>query len=324
MSRINKNTKKKSQKLKEEKRKEQSSVHKMIKSCYSSTSVILRNKLEAQYPNIWLNTGNAVRSDERRIKRMLDNLVDFGIVARKKVGKDQIYTYLHDEKSGKIHKIANELNISMDDMSSYYKRRNSIVSLLNDVSDNYYIQTEQENVSNKEKLIRDIEIAIDERQNISITYKGKQYKNSPLKIVQFDGFWYLISYNIKYYKYRIKDISEVKMTQESYDKSILDDLKLDEWQNIWHTPNIQASKVIILIHNDIFHYFTEKNILGVNTHKNRLTPCRDGIEYELYITHEWELLPTLMQWQKHVSIVEQAGDIDIIGSYKKILHNIKI
>lgn len=59
--------------------------------------------------------------------------------------------------------------------------------------------------------------------------------------------------------------------------------------------------------------------MGDNRYKNRLTPCNDGVEYELYISHEWELLPTLMQWQKHVSILEQEGDIDIVEEYQKIL-----
>ena len=39
----------------------------------------------------------------------------------------------------------------------------------------------------------------------------------------------------------------------------------------------------------------------------------------MYITHEWELLPTLMQWQAYVTILEQDGDIDIVRKYNDIL-----
>ena len=66
----------------------------------------------------------------------------------------------------------------------------------------------------------------------------------------------------------------------------------------------------------------EKNILGVNTYPNRLLRCIDGIEYEVYISHEWELLPTLMQWQKYVTLLEQKGNIDIIKIYKEMLENV--
>lgn len=312
-------------KSKTEKSEELHTIHKIFKSLPKCSAVILRSKLEARYPETWGNTGNDHRSDERRIKRALDKLVDFGIATKEKIGKDQVYAYVHDDnKLGKVHKIANELNVNFDDINTYYKRRNSIISLLNEVSDMYYIQTQQEDISKKENIIKDLELAIEKKQNIEIIHQGNSYKVSPLKIVQFDGFWYLIVYNTKYFTYRMKDISSLHITQETYDKEIEDDLNLDKWHNIWHSPNAELTKVKILIDNSVFHYFKEKNILGVNSYKNRLTPCSDGIEYEIYISHEWELLPTLMQWQKHVSILDQEGNIDLINIYKKMLKDILV
>ena len=126
----------------------------------------------------------------------------------------------------------------------------------------YYIQTQQEDIGKKENIIKDLELAIEKKQNIEIIHNGNSYKVSPLKIAQFDGFWYLISYNTKYFTYRIKDISSLQITQETHEKGIEDDLNLDEWYNVWHTPNAQPTKVKILIENSIFHYFEEKNILG--------------------------------------------------------------
>ena len=307
-------------KSKNDKSKELHTIHNTFKSLPECSSVTLRNKLEERYPEIWENTGNDHRSDERRIKRVLDKLVDFGLATKEKIAKDQVYAYIHDDnKLGKVHKIANELNVNFDDINTYYNRRNSIISLLNDVSDMYYIQTQQEDISKKESIIKDLESAIENNQNIEIILKGNPYTLSPLKIAQFDGFWYLIAYNTKYFKYRIKNISSLQTTKDTYDNGLQDKLKLNEWHNIWHTPNTQATKIKILIDNSIFHYFEEKNILGVNTYKSRLTPCNDGMEYELNISHAWELLPTLMQWQKHVTIIDQDGDIDLVGIYQKIL-----
>ena len=48
-------------------------------------------------------------------------------------------------------------------------------------------------------------------------------------------------------------------------------------------------------------------------------PCIDDYEYEIDISNEWELLPTLMKWQRHVSILESFGEIDIKKIYKNIL-----
>ncbi len=312
----------KPQKSKNKRKDEYSTIHTVFKSLPKCSSVALRDKLEERYPEIWANTGNDHRSDEKRIRRILDKLVDFELAKKEGIGKEQVYRYIHDNrKINMVHKIANELNINFNDLETYYKRRKSIISLLNDVSDIYYMQTQQEDISKKEKIIKDLESAIQKRQMIEIIHKGHHYKVAPLKIAQFDGFWYPITYNTKYFKYRIKYISLLSTMHETYPPDIEADLKLDQWHNSWHNPNTDPTKVKIFIVSSIFHYFEEKNILGVNTYKQRLTPCSDGTEYDLYINHAWELLPTLMQWQKHINILEQEGKIDIIGEYKKILED---
>lgn len=309
----------KKKKIPKENNDEYYSVHQTFKSLYKCSSVSLRKELETRYPETWGSTGNQLHSDERRIKRILDKLVKFGLAKRDKIGKEQVYTYIHDGVLGKVHKIANAMNVDFDGIDTYYKRRSSIVSLLNDISDVYYIQTQEEDISQKENIIKDLEAAIENNQNIKIVFNGEFYTISPLKIVQFDGFWYLVAYNTKYFKYRIKNISSVEITNDTYDNELQDRLKLDKWHNIWHTPETPETKIKIHIDNTVFHYFKEKNILGVDTYKSRLTPCHDGMEYELNISHAWELLPTLMQWQKHVTIIDQNGDIDLVGIYQKIL-----
>ena len=139
----------------------------------------------------------------------------------------------------------------------------------------------------------------------------------PLKIAQFDGYWYLITYNGAYYTYRIKNITFVESRDEQY---IFDGkLSPEEWHNSFHNPNANPTKIKLFISNAVFHYFEAKNILKVNTFRDRVTSCMDGIEYELYITHQWEILPTLMQWQMYVTILEQEGNIDMVQTYNDIL-----
>jgi hypothetical protein len=310
----------KNKKDKNEKKEEYLTIHTVFKSLSQCSSVVLRNKLEARYPVLWANTGNDHHSDEKRIRRILDKLVDFGLATKEKIGKDQIYTYKHENnKLGKVHKLANELNVDFDDMDTYYKRRNSIISLLNDVSDVYYIQTQQEKIDKKENIIKDLELAIEKNLKAEIIYNSHHYRVAPIRIAQFDGFWYLIAYNEQYYSYRIKDISLLEMTQEIYPSEEHINLDLNEWLNAWHNPKKELTKVKLYLDKVALPFFQEKNILGVNTYKNRLTPCQDGAEYDLFISHEWELLPILMQWQKHVTIIDQDGDIDLVGIYQKIL-----
>jgi len=297
---------------------ELTSVRIMLKALHSCNVSTLRNKLEEHYYDIWAETGNKKHSDEKRIRRVIDKLIDFGLAMKEKAGKEYHYTYLEEtDNLEKTYKILDELNVEVDGEKSYYKIRKSITSSINTNSKIYFIETEQENIDHKEDLIKILELSITQNKYIDITYNGGIYKTMPLKIAQFDGFWYLIAYNGSYYKYRINNITFVKSRDEGY---IFDgNLKLDEWHNIFHNPNVVSTRVKLFISNAVFHYFKEKNILKVNTFKKRVIPCSDGVEYEIYITHEWELLPTLMQWQAYVTILEQDGDIDIVKIYNDIL-----
>jgi len=294
------------------------SVHDACRSMTYCTAVQLREYLQKQYSEIWGLTGNAERSDEKRIRRILDKLVGFGLAAKEKKGKEYHYTYLHNHDAETWQTIDRETHRYLPEEKSYYHRRVSLLSKLNNLSPIYYIQTVQEDISHKEEVIIMLERAIANHQYVKITYNEKPYKLKPLRIVQFDGYWYLVVSNgKKYYKYRIRNIPFVTLEDEHY---TVDDIKLDfdTWHNIMHDPNEEPTRIKLFISQMVFHYFEEKNILHVNRYRERLVPCSDGWEYELYITHEWELLPVLMQWQKYVTLLDQEGKIDM----KKIYHNI--
>jgi len=304
---------------KNNKQEELLSIHSAFRTLQYCTTVKLREYLQENHNAIWTNTGNTYRSDEKRIRRSLDKLVDFGLATKDKKGKEYHYAYIQDNTNTQdsINNLAKEIDMRIIENKSYYQKRVSILSRLNNISNVYYIDIEQEDITKKEAIIKDLERAIESNYYVEITYNHKKYKTIPLRIVLFDGYWYLIAYsNEKYYKYRIKSIPFITLINEKHKV----DIKLDftEWHNIMHDPNITPTKIKLFIKDTVFHYFQEKNILKVNTYNTRLTPCNDGWEYELYITHEWELLPTLMRWQKYITILEQEGTIDI----KKIHHTI--
>ena len=48
-------------------------------------------------------------------------------------------------------------------------------------------------------------------------------------------------------------------------------------------------------------------------------PCKDGLEYDVYITHEFELLPEMMYWQPHVVILKEDGNLGVQKNYINIL-----
>ncbi len=305
-----------------EKSQELYTVHKVFKSLSTCSAVSLRDQLSNIYSELWAETGNDVRSDEKRIKRILDKLVDFGIANRQKVGKEYIYQYSHvSQPIEKLHKLAEKIIDSNNALQSNYAKRSSMISLLNQMSETYYIQSREENIEKKEDIIIEIENAIENTEIITITYHNKKQTVVPLNIVQLDGYWYLVAYRTKYFTYRIRDIIFITNTNELYDSDLHDTLDFDAWHNSFHSPKTQETIVTIHINKKMIHYFKEKNILGINTYTQRCTPTTDGMEYEVHITHVWELLPTLMQWQKFINILSQNGEIDFIKEYKNILEN---
>ena len=295
------------------------SIFNEFKKLKKINSVNLRKQLELSYPEIWSNTNNDPRSDEKRIRRTLDILVSFGLAKKEKIGKEYIYIY-NDNK--KIDNCIDEFDIKSPD--SFYKKRESILSELNKSTDIYFFKNSIEDISNKEKIIKSLEVAIFNKNYTKIVYNGKKYTICPLKIAMFDGFWYLIAkYKSKYItKYRIKNITYCFIIKDKHYPHN-EDINIENWKSIYHDPNSNFTTVKIFIDKSVVSYFKDKNILKINDNLSRVFPCQDGIEYEVDITHYWKLLPTLMQWQFYVTIIEQKGDIDIINIYKKALDDIK-
>ena len=206
--------------------------------------------------------------------------------------------------------------------SSYYHQRETQLSLLNSTSESYYIRRHEENISDKEPIIRQIENAIEQRRKIVMHYRYSPHTVSPLRIALFDGYWYLIAEAGGIKSYRIREIQNLRMLPETYPQAFQADLNLDTWLNIWHSPEKTPTTIRLLIDKAVAEYFSARNLLGYNeapaTHK---TPVNDGVEYELDITHAWEVLPTLMQWQFYLTILDQKGTIDLKGAYRDILNN---
>jgi len=128
----------------------------------------------------------------------------------------------------------------------------------------------------KKSIIKELELAIEKNLKVEIVHSSHRYKVAPLKIAQFDGFWYLIAYYKQYYSYRIKNISLLKITKEIYLSEEHNSLDLNKWLNTWHNPKKELTKVKLYLDKVALPFFQEKNILGINTYKNRLTPCQDG------------------------------------------------
>jgi len=300
------------------KEQEYKSIYTEFKKLKKVTAVSFREHLQSHYPYIW-QSDLQDKSIERRIKRILDKLVLFGIATKEKIGKENVYALIQDGNLDETYFIANALNINTK--NSLYKTRESIISKINNTSNIYYINQENEDISNKEKIIKKLELAIELKKYVKVIYNQEDIQVMPLKLALFDGYWYLVAYNSQYITMRIKNISSVKVLKSHYE--FKDSLDLSKWHNRYHNPKVKPTKVKLFIDKFVVSYFKERNLLKINDNPKQITYCNDGIEYDVFITNKWELLSTLMQWQIYVTILEQEGEIDIKSIYNDVLIEIK-
>lgn len=274
-------------------------IFNIVKNNSPISAIKIRELAQEFNSSIW-NIKN--RSIERKIQRKLDLLVEFSIIKKEKIGKEIFYSL-------------NENKTTNPTINTFYKERENLLNSLNHPA--YYFDKKEEKISNKDKIVKILEDAIISEKYINLNYKGSIYKVAPLKILLFDNFWYLLTYNNKYYKYRIKHIKTVELLQDKY--KFDEEINFKEWSSIFFNLKSKKTKVKLYIDKIAIDYFKDKNCLNINNNNINLIPCMDGYEYEIDISNEWELLPTLMKWQRHVSILESFGEIDIKKIYKNIL-----
>ncbi len=156
---------------------------------------------------------------------------------------------------------------------------------------------------------RELDEAVDSSSKVSMQYEDHKGKKSelivsPLKLIFYDGFWYLLCLRDDkggVIKLRFDNIKGVKTLDEHYEKSKNVKTMLDQSVNVWFSEN-RARKVILEIDPSVAQYFKRKIYFPlqkiVKEHKNgRLT-------LETKVSSQFmEIIPTIHQWIPMIKIV---------------------
>lgn len=156
-------------------------------------------------------------------------------------------------------------------------------------------------------FIEDLESAVADNEVIDITYERpdgaiKEHKVHPLKIVFFDGFWYLLARvgGHKYIvKYRLDRIKEIMPCGEYF--KVLKNLQamLDESINIWFDER-PLKKVILKADKEVARFFKDKKYFP----RQKIKANKDGsLTIEAKVSSSMEIIPNLMRWCPHVTVV---------------------
>ncbi|MBT5934868.1 YafY family protein [Sulfurimonas sp.] len=180
-----------------------------------------------------------------------------------------------------------------------------------------YTKLNIEDVSDKFSDIQIIETAIKEKKEIECSYDDQKhpvYKTTiqPLKIANYEGFWYLIALGEETLKkYYLKNISNSKLTNKTFKSDEKLENLLDNSISIWFQKDIEPFEVKIYANKTAAKYFSRRPLPMQSVE----SLGQDGsMEFVIKITHEMEILPIIKYWIPHLRVIEPQWIQDIIDN----------
>lgn len=170
-----------------------------------------------------------------------------------------------------------------------------------------YTKLNIEDITDRFDDIKIIEQAIKEKKELICSYEnnreGKfQAQLQPLKIVNFEGFWYLVAFRDGYLeKYYLKILSHIKLT----DKVFSTDEKIDDLLNnsisIWFKADIEPFTARLYADTTAAKYFNRRPLPTQSIESVH----QDGtLEFSVKITDEMEIIPLVKYWMPHLKVLE--------------------
>jgi len=176
-----------------------------------------------------------------------------------------------------------------------------------------YTKLDMEDISDILDLIYLFDELIRDRLKVVFDYKEKRRTLEPIKIVSFEGFWYLLAKDCKdeiVKKYYLKDIKNI---EKSKDRFVLDEkLKnlIENSVNAWFRQDVKPFNVKLKLSKEVAKYFIRRPIS--KTQKIIESFEDKSITISLKITNELEITPTVKKYIPFIEILEPSWLRDIM------------
>jgi len=197
----------------------------------------------------------------------------------------------------------------------YTKAHKLLSKIKNEDFNPIYTKLNIEDISDRFKDIQLIESAIKEKKEIKCSYNNEKHKIyqttiKPLKIVNFEGFWYLVALSKDILKkYYLKNISNLQITDTTFETDSKLDTLLDESISVWFQNDTEPFEVKLFADNSCAKFFRRRPL---PTQKIE-TLNEDGtMEFTVKITHHMEILPIIKYWIPHLFVVEPVWIKEIV------------
>ena len=166
-------------------------------------------------------------------------------------------------------------------------------------------------------FMEELEDAIDSYQQVKISYTAydnavKIFQLDPLKIIYFDGFWYLLarlSGKERFLKFRLEKIKEFETLDSYFEPPKNVKTMLDQSVNIWFSEK-RDKKVTLRVDRNVAGYFKQKIYFPIQKIKKE---NKDGSLIIETKTHRYEeIMHIIMHWIPYIKVISPKELIDLV------------
>ncbi len=272
---------------------------------YTKTLSILLDLINRFYLGEHLSTSdieNLYKVSKRTAQRYINYLKTAGFDIKKKNKKYYLNTLIDLEKETIFEAILSiAKNAGIDE---------NILPLLNKLKlireeNVFYSKLDIEKI--KPLTFRKIEEAIKNKKIIKMKYKMNNklidMDIKPLKISNFDGYWYVNALNHKneYRTYHIKSIKHLEITNKTFNvkENILKNL--DKAVNSWYNPNIKPFLVELFADENATKYLQR---IPLSKTQKIVKNSNGTSTIYLEITNKNEIIRKLLMWIPNLIVLE--------------------
>jgi len=189
-----------------------------------------------------------------------------------------------------------------------HKAKKLLSKIKNETFNPMYAKLNVEDISTNIDELSLLKNAIKDKNSLIALYDFGEYKLSiklkPLKIANFEGFWYLIALDArdeKLKKYHLKSLSCLENTNETFSISTNIEESLDNAINIWFDIENDTFEVTLFLDKHAAKILKRKPL---NKSQKVLSEYKDGsCDISLMITHKREISSIVQYWIPHIKVV---------------------
>ncbi|MBR3632756.1 MAG: WYL domain-containing protein [Elusimicrobiaceae bacterium] len=174
----------------------------------------------------------------------------------------------------------------------------------------FYIKMPKGRQYQETKITRVLEKGILEHTEVRMSLAADitrklTYELKPLKIMNYDGFWYLLGINAykQVRKFRLDRILDAINTDKPFKVAKNIQKMLAESHNIWFGEK-RDKTVSFIVPAQFAAYFKQKDYFPMQ--KIRKTQKNGDIVVETRVSNYREIIPTVLSWLEHITLISPA------------------